>query len=174
MVGIVASRRCSLTIGQPRAYGRIGVWKGFSMSDMVTIREDDLIESVADALQYISFYHPVDYIRALGEAYGAERLAKQLDDLHREFVNDHDMLKIDPAAGTVTVSPIFSWSSAGFIAAYDPGATGPYAERSPIERAILAFITPHVLPLEREVLQKNAFKVTYHPFDWSLNDLTGR
>jgi fumarate hydratase class I len=41
------------------------------MTDMVTIREDDLIESVADALQYISYYHPMDYIRALGEAYKA-------------------------------------------------------------------------------------------------------
>ena len=42
------------------------------MADMVTIREEDLIESVADALQYISYYHPMDYIRALGEAYEAE------------------------------------------------------------------------------------------------------
>ena len=37
------------------------------------IREADLIESVADALQFISFYHPMDYIRALGEAYEAEQ-----------------------------------------------------------------------------------------------------
>ncbi|MEQ1542072.1 MAG: fumarate hydratase [Novosphingobium sp.] len=43
------------------------------MSAMVTIREEDLIESVADALQYISYYHPMDYIRALGEAYTAEQ-----------------------------------------------------------------------------------------------------
>src|SRR6187431_1602166 len=43
------------------------------MNGMVTIREEDLIESVADALQYISYYHPVDYIRALGEAYEAEQ-----------------------------------------------------------------------------------------------------
>ncbi|WP_305097603.1 fumarate hydratase [Croceibacterium aestuarii] len=43
------------------------------MSDMVTIREEDLIESVADALQYISYYHPMDYIRALGDAYEAEQ-----------------------------------------------------------------------------------------------------
>jgi fumarate hydratase, class I len=42
------------------------------MPRMVTIREHDLIESVADALQYISYYHPMDYIRALGEAYEAE------------------------------------------------------------------------------------------------------
>ncbi|MBV1916965.1 MAG: fumarate hydratase [Sphingomonadaceae bacterium] len=42
------------------------------MAEMVTIREQDLIDSVADALQYISYYHPMDYIRALGEAYEAE------------------------------------------------------------------------------------------------------
>ena len=43
------------------------------MADMVTIAENDLIESVADALQYISYFHPMDYIRALGEAYEAEQ-----------------------------------------------------------------------------------------------------
>ncbi|MCP5387129.1 MAG: fumarate hydratase [Novosphingobium sp.] len=43
------------------------------MSAMVTIREEDLIESVADALQFISYFHPMDYIRALGEAYEAEQ-----------------------------------------------------------------------------------------------------
>lgn len=41
--------------------------------NMVTIREEDLIESVADALQFISYFHPMDYIRALGEAYKAEQ-----------------------------------------------------------------------------------------------------
>src|SRR6201984_3574330 len=39
---------------------------------MITITEADLIESVADALQYISYYHPLDYIEALGQAYEAE------------------------------------------------------------------------------------------------------
>ena len=43
------------------------------MAEMVTIREADLIDSVADALQYISYFHPMDYIRALGEAYEAEQ-----------------------------------------------------------------------------------------------------
>ena len=43
------------------------------MSDMITISEADLIETVADALQYISYYHPMDYIEALGEAYKAEQ-----------------------------------------------------------------------------------------------------
>ncbi|WEK45471.1 MAG: fumarate hydratase [Candidatus Andeanibacterium colombiense] len=42
-------------------------------ADWVAIREEDLIESVADALQFISYYHPMDYIRALGDAYEAEQ-----------------------------------------------------------------------------------------------------
>ena len=39
----------------------------------VTIRTADLIDSVADALQFISYFHPMDYIRALGDAYQAEQ-----------------------------------------------------------------------------------------------------
>ncbi len=40
---------------------------------MTTIRQDDFITSVADALQHISYYHPLDYIQALGEAYEQEQ-----------------------------------------------------------------------------------------------------
>ena len=36
---------------------------------MATIAQDDLIESVADALQFISYYHPADYIEHLARAY---------------------------------------------------------------------------------------------------------
>jgi fumarate hydratase class I len=43
------------------------------MNDVTIIREEDIIESVADALQYISYYHPMDYIKALGKAYEAEQ-----------------------------------------------------------------------------------------------------
>ncbi|MCL6249974.1 fumarate hydratase [Altererythrobacter sp. KTW20L] len=43
------------------------------MNGVTTIREKDIIESVADALQYISYYHPMDYILALGEAYKVEQ-----------------------------------------------------------------------------------------------------
>ena len=39
---------------------------------MTIIKQEDVIESVADALQYISYFHPMDYIRALGRAYDAE------------------------------------------------------------------------------------------------------
>ena len=40
---------------------------------MVTIKQSDVIDSVFDALQYISYYHPVDFLRALGEAYEREQ-----------------------------------------------------------------------------------------------------
>ncbi|MDE3011851.1 MAG: fumarate hydratase [Pseudomonadota bacterium] len=39
---------------------------------MSLIRQADLIESVAAALQYISYYHPADYLQALGAAYARE------------------------------------------------------------------------------------------------------
>ncbi|MFT5351685.1 MAG: fumarate hydratase class I, partial [Gammaproteobacteria bacterium] len=36
---------------------------------MTTIKQSDLIDSVADALQFISYYHPLDFIQAVHEAY---------------------------------------------------------------------------------------------------------
>ena len=35
---------------------------------MAVIAQEHLIESVADALQYISYYHPPDFLKALGAA----------------------------------------------------------------------------------------------------------
>ena len=40
---------------------------------MTVIREDDFVQSVADALQFISYYHPIDYIEHLGRAYEREQ-----------------------------------------------------------------------------------------------------
>ena len=40
---------------------------------MTTIKQDDLIQSVADAFQFISYYHPRDFLKALGEAYQREQ-----------------------------------------------------------------------------------------------------
>src|SRR5512143_2738595 len=42
---------------------------------MTSIRQADLVQSVADALQFISYYHPRDYIQALGRAYDREQSA---------------------------------------------------------------------------------------------------
>ena len=40
---------------------------------MTTIKQDDLIQSIAAAFQFISYYHPVDFIKAMGEAYKREQ-----------------------------------------------------------------------------------------------------
>jgi fumarate hydratase, class I len=53
----------------------------------VIITESDLIESVADALQFISYYHPMDYIRALGVAYEAEQSPAAKDAIAQILTN---------------------------------------------------------------------------------------
>jgi fumarate hydratase class I len=54
---------------------------------MATIKQSDLIDSVADALQFISYYHPLDYIEALGEAYAAERSPAARDAIAQILTN---------------------------------------------------------------------------------------
>src|SRR5258706_13592283 len=54
---------------------------------MATIRQEDFVQSVADALQHISYYHPVDYIEALGEAYAAEQSAPAKDAIAQILTN---------------------------------------------------------------------------------------
>ncbi|BCL75478.1 fumarate hydratase class I [Jeongeupia sp. HS-3] len=54
---------------------------------MAVIRQDDLIDSVADALQYISYYHPKDYIQALGKAYEREESPAAKDAIAQILTN---------------------------------------------------------------------------------------
>ena len=54
---------------------------------MTTIKRPDLVQSVADALQFISYYHPADYIRALGRAYEREQSAAAKDAIAQILTN---------------------------------------------------------------------------------------
>ena len=54
---------------------------------MTSIKQDDLITSVADALQYISYYHPVDYIRNLSAAYEREESPAAKDAIAQILIN---------------------------------------------------------------------------------------
>ena len=54
---------------------------------MTTIRQDDLIDSVADALQFISYYHPLDYINAVHEAYLREESPAAKDAMAQILIN---------------------------------------------------------------------------------------
>jgi fumarate hydratase class I len=54
---------------------------------MKTIKRADLVQSVADALQFISYYHPADYIRALGRAYEREQSPAARDAIAQILTN---------------------------------------------------------------------------------------
>jgi fumarate hydratase class I len=54
---------------------------------LTTVKQEDFIQSVADALQYISYYHPVDYIQALGRAYEAEQSPAAKDAIAQILTN---------------------------------------------------------------------------------------
>ncbi|MBS1154608.1 MAG: fumarate hydratase [Proteobacteria bacterium] len=54
---------------------------------MTVIQQSDLIESIADSLQYISYYHPIDYIKALGEAYEREESPAAKDAIAQILTN---------------------------------------------------------------------------------------
>ncbi|WP_022962845.1 fumarate hydratase [Halopseudomonas pelagia] len=54
---------------------------------MTAIKQDDLIQSVADALQYISYYHPVDFIQAVHEAYLREESPAARDAMAQILIN---------------------------------------------------------------------------------------
>ncbi len=54
---------------------------------MTIIRENDFVESIADALQFISYYHPRDYIQALTAAYETEESPAAKDAMAQILVN---------------------------------------------------------------------------------------
>jgi fumarate hydratase, class I len=54
---------------------------------MTTIKQDDLIESIAGALQYISYYHPADYISHLARAYASEQSPAAKDAIAQILTN---------------------------------------------------------------------------------------
>ena len=54
---------------------------------MTSIKQEDFIQSVADAFQYISYYHPVDYIKALHAAYLKEESPAAKDAIAQILIN---------------------------------------------------------------------------------------
>jgi hypothetical protein len=112
--------------------------------------------------------------RLRSESFTADMLERQLAEVATECVTRAECIQIDAATNRLMASAIFSWREKEFVTAYSDKAPPEYANRSPIERAILGFVAPKLLQTERDFLEKNTFQLAYRPFDWSLNDLTGR
>ena len=112
--------------------------------------------------------------RLRSEAFVPARIEEQLVETAAECVTRAQCIRVDREGGKVYASSIFSWREKEFAAAYADKAPAAFASRSPVERAIIAYVLPNLLPSEKEFLTKNTFQVVYTPFDWNLNDLTGR
>jgi fumarate hydratase class I len=54
---------------------------------MTTIKQEDFIQSIADALQFISYYHPVDFIKAMAAAYEKETSPAAKDAIAQLLIN---------------------------------------------------------------------------------------
>ena len=112
--------------------------------------------------------------RLRSEAFTSARLEEQLADVAAECVTRAQCVAIDRENAKVGASSIFSWREKEFAAVYADKAPPALVARSPIERAVIAFVMPRLLATEKEFIAKNNFQVTYTRFDWTLNDLTGR
>jgi hypothetical protein len=137
--------------------------------------EQAILSGFADPRVYFALGRgAIDGGRLRSEAYVAARIDTQLADIAAECASRPQCVQLDAAANTLNISPVFSWHEKAFVAAYAARAPAAFASRSPLERAVLDFIEPRLLTTERDVLAKNTFQVAFKPFDWSLNDLTGR
>jgi hypothetical protein len=112
--------------------------------------------------------------RLRSEAFAGDRLGEQLGEAVAECVQRKACFEIDRVARVVRVSPMIGWRTALFEKTYGGKPVGPWASRSPIERAVAVMVAPHLLPGERDAFTADGFTLQYGEMDWRLNDLTGR
>lgn len=137
--------------------------------------EKDVLPSFGDPRVFFALGRgAVGSGRLRSEAFTGSELERQLASVAAECVNREECVQVDPESNLVLASSIFSWREQDFVAVYADQANSIFSTRSPIERAILAYIEPHLLRTERAFVEQNEFAVQFIPFDWNLNDLTGR
>lgn len=109
--------------------------------------------------------------RLRSEAFTGKRLDQQLAEVAAECVTRNECFRYEPNSDRIEISPIFGWRQAEFTRAW-PGDAAAFAQRSPLELAVLHMVLPHVLPSEARGLRRNSFTLVYSEYDWRLNDLT--
>ena len=78
---------------------------------MTTIRQQDFIDSIADALQFISYYHPADFIRALADAYRIGAACQNAAGSSAGYSKTRAELLLMPAACVAQVRPSSAFST---------------------------------------------------------------
>ena len=137
--------------------------------------EKDLLAPLGDARVFLALGRGAyGGGRLRSEAFDAPTVNKLLDAVLAETVTRAELVKIDSMNNVVSMSPLFSWREAAFAASFADKADPVFKQRSPIERAVLAIVEPYLFGAEAEFLEKNAFKMQFHTFDWRLNDLGAR
>ena len=112
--------------------------------------------------------------RLRSEAYDGPTIEKLLAAVAAETASRVELVKIDEPENIVSMSPVFSWREPVFVASLSDKAPEIFKERSGLERAVLALVHDQVSTPEMLFLQKNAFKMVFHDYDWRLNDLGTR
>lgn len=112
--------------------------------------------------------------RLRSEAFAPAQLETQLAEVAAECASRPQCVQVDREQNKLMANAIFSWRDKDFVAGYATGVRAPFEQRSDSERAVLGFIWPKMLTTEKDFLSKNEWQMAYKPFDWSLNDLTGR
>lgn len=102
---------------------------------------------------------------------GGDLIYKDMETAAFEFVNDKTRNKLDERTRKIEISRIFEWFGDDFKARY--GSKG-LAGRSAKESAVINFLQKYLQGAERDLLVSNRFSIGYLPYDWSLNEQTGR
>lgn len=137
--------------------------------------EKEILTPLGDARAFLALGRgAVGGGRLRSEAYDPKRLGAQLDSVAAESVRRKEIVKVDILGNQLSVTPLFSWREQAFVETFANKAHEIFKQRSPLERAVLGLIEPHLVGSEAEFLEKNAFRMAFQEFDWRLNDLSNR
>lgn len=150
-----------------------GVWKGRKFNVAGTQKTLNNIEH--DTLR-VDFNEPRIHAALVcaaiscpplrNEPYTAEKLDEQLKDQSLKWLASSHGVVLDPAQQKVNVSAIFKWFGKDWIATY--GETSKF-KGSKKDKAILNFVSQHISPQDKQILEKGNFKISFLKYDWSLN-----
>jgi hypothetical protein len=112
--------------------------------------------------------------RLRSEVFAPEQLEAQLAEVAGECASRPQCIQVDREQNKLMANAIFSWREKDFVTSYASAVREPFQDRSELERAVLGFVWPRMLTTEKEFLTQNRWQMAFRPFDWSLNDLTGR